>query len=227
MHCTTDLPVTGLSLLTLASQESSAILRDPDDGVPSFARQLYIHASTYILRGLPRDLNTEEKLSIRSALPEDVLSVPSLDSTSRELVQSNGSHVQPSSSASTEPSLLHRLLASGIIHLFFLMHILLPYAKLLISYIYRYERQHHISERAFSSAVNTVDEMGRRSLRFTSAVCSLNNGKVGQTIGDVAVWWIQSVTGGIHEGVGEGMVILGARRESGGGERGENGDEIS
>ena len=46
------------------------------------------------------------------------------------------------------------------------------------------------------------------------AIYGMRDGKVGQIITDAATWFVEGVTGGIHEGVGEGMVIMGARRAS-------------
>lgn len=43
-------------------------------------------------------------------------------------------------------------------------------------------------------------------------VLGMGDGKVGQAIGDIMTWVVEGVTGGIHEGVGEGMAIMGGRR---------------
>lgn len=67
-----------------------------------------------------------------------------------------------------------------------------------------------------------LDGMGTRSLKYADAICRLNDGKVGQAINDLAVWWVSGVAGGIHEGFGEGIVMLGNRKNS----RSTNNDEI-
>src|ERR1700689_485701 len=99
----------GFNLLSLAVEESSTITEDP-----SFARQLYIHGLTYLLRGLPADLTTEEQLSVRSSLPQGVVGSLPID------LKSDNSKVQPNNNTSrqNEPSLLHRILASVIVQLF-------------------------------------------------------------------------------------------------------------
>jgi len=38
----------------------------------------------------------------------------------------------------------------------------------------------------------------------------MGDGKVGQMITQTAAWFVEGITGGTHEGVGEGMVIIGA-----------------
>ena len=59
-----------------------------------------------------------------------------------------------------------------------------------------------------------MDTLGKRSLSITGAIYRMGDGKVGQIITDAASWFVEGITGGIHEGVGEGMVIIGARRPS-------------
>ena len=57
-----------------------------------------------------------------------------------------------------------------------------------------------------------MDSIGKRSLSLTGAVYGWGDGKMGQIITNAATWLVEGVTGGIHDGVGEGMVIMGARR---------------
>ncbi|CZR67046.1 uncharacterized protein PAC_16945 [Phialocephala subalpina] len=190
----------GLSLLSLAVDESSTISRDPSFGNASFARQVYIHSLTYLLRALPTDLSVEEQLSIRGALPDGVVKPLHLAAyTSRN-----------SPDGSQEPSLLHRTLASTIIQLFILVQFILPYLKYLLSAAYAYDREHKISEKVVAQGIETVDALGKTGLNLSGAIYGMGDGKVGQVITETAAWIVEGVTGGIHEGVGEGMVILGA-----------------
>jgi hypothetical protein len=108
-----------------------------------------------------------------------------------------------------EPSFLHRTLAALVVRMFIIFQILLPYIKVFFAAAYRYERQHRISERVFISSIDTIEGVMKSGVQFGNAVCQINNGKVGQAINDATVWWVKGVTGGIHQGVGEGLVILG------------------
>jgi hypothetical protein len=198
----------GLNLLSLAVEESSTISQDARFGNPSFSRQLYLHALTYLLRALPSDLTTEEQLSVRSALPVGVVEPLQL--------KSNSGYDSPNVARDPEaqPSLLHRTLASTIVQLFILFQFLMPYVKYLISAAYQYEREHKISEKVLSQSIETVDTIGKRSLSITGAIYGMGDGKAGEFITDMASWFVEGVTGGIHEGVGEGMAIMIARRPS-------------
>ncbi|KUJ17176.1 uncharacterized protein LY89DRAFT_685106 [Mollisia scopiformis] len=193
----------GLSLLSLAVDESSTISRDPTFGNPSFARQVYIHSLAYLLRALPTDLTIEERMSVRGSLPEGIVEPLHLG-----LNPSYASNTSPQ--GEQEPSLLHRTLASTIIQLFIFMQFIMPYLKYLLSTAYAYDREHKISEKVLAQSIETVDSLGKTGLNLTGAIYGMGDGKVGQMITETAAWFVEGVTGGIHEGVGEGMVIMGA-----------------
>ena len=187
-------------------EESSAISQNPRLGNASFARQLYIHAITYLLRALPTDLTTEEQLSIRSSLPSGVVEPFRLEV--------NPEYNSPAQSAeNNQPSLLHRTLASTIIQIFIFFQFILPYLKYLLHSAYQYDREHKISEKVLSQGIEAVDIIGKQGLTLTGAIYGMGDGKVGQMITETVAWFVEGCIGGIHEGIGEGMVIMGARRK--------------
>jgi hypothetical protein len=197
---------TGFNLLSLAAEESSIISQDPRYGNASFARQLYIHAILYLLRALPTDLTVEEQLSIRSSLPHGVMHLQLEDSM----------HASRSSQSRTtnQPSILHRTLASTIVQVFILFQFMLPHLKYVLSSAYQYERTHKISEKVISGSISTVDTLGKRGLLISEAILSIGDGRMGQLLAQVASWFVEGVAGGIQDGLGEGMVIIGATRSA-------------
>ncbi len=198
----------GLNLLSLSVDESSTMSQNPQFGNASFARQTYVHALTYLLRALPTDLTTEEQLSVRSALPSGVVEPLHIGI--------NPEYTAHPPSQPTEPSLLHRTLATTIIQLVLLLQFILPYLKYLVSAAYQYDREHKISEKILSHSIETVEGLGKTGLGITAAVYGIGDGKVGDMISQAIVWFVEGVTGGIHEGLGEGMVIMGALPRKGG-----------
>ncbi|MBE7180866.1 MAG: hypothetical protein INR71_06600 [Terriglobus roseus] len=176
---------------------------------PSFSRQLYMHALTYLLRATPTDLTAEEAISVGNALPQDVKS-----GIARQYAGSVEMVPRPAEGGGAEApedrSMLHRLVASAILQFFLVFNVLLPYVKVFLAAAYRYERRYRVSERAFSAGVGMADRMGKRGVELSQAVYALNDGKVGQSINGVVVYWVRGVTGGIHEGVGEGLTVVGA-----------------
>lgn len=158
-------------------------------------------------------MSTEEQLSIRGALPPGVVEPLRLDINS-------GYNQHFMTPPNDQPSLLHRTLASTIVQLFILFQFILPYLRYLLSAAYQYDREHKISEKLFSQGIETVDSLGKKGMSFTTAIYGMGDGKVGQLITQTAAWFVEGVMGGIHEGVGEGLVIIGAApRKSQGAER--------
>lgn len=193
----TSLTATGLDLLGSAVTEAQY----PDHGNQAFARQLYIHALGYLLQGLPQNLSAVEAKTLQASMP------PSLQIDDRT---KNGSASNRTAARPPAPSLLHRLLASGIVQLFIFFSFIVPYIKIFLKSAYKYERSHRVSERVFTAGVDLVDQVGQRSLGIAGTVMQIGNGKVGNMMADTCAWWIEGISGGIHDGVGEGMVIMGA-----------------
>jgi hypothetical protein len=156
-------------------------------------------------------MTPEEKISIWSAVPCDVLDLSQVNASSKEvarvaerrLAEQNGKE---------PPSFLHRGLATFIVQMFILFQFLLPYINIFAAAAYKYERQNRISERMFASSMNTMDGMMKSTVRLGNSVCQMNDGKVGQSLNDLICWWVRGVTGGIHQGIGEGLVVLGVER---------------
>lgn len=180
-----------------------------DGKVPSFCRDLYIHALMYLLRALPDDLNQSEQMSIQSSLPAPI--VKSIEATvmTKNLVPYRGKgmvadeELQP-----PPPSIIQRAVAAVIIQFFVVMQFLLPYVKVFISSAYHYEREHRISERVFSSSIDTIDGIGKRSIQLADRICAMNDGKVGQALNNFTIWWVTGITGGIHQGIQQGIIVL-------------------
>ena len=111
-----------------------------------------------------------------------------------------------------QPSCVHRLLAFMIIQFSIVVHFLMPYIKVLLQHMYQYERSHRITERVFSTALGAADHLGKGGCNLGSMVMTMQEGKLGAKMSGAAAWWMEGVTGGVCEGVGEGMAILGFTR---------------
>ena len=174
--------VSGLNLLQIALTESQGDALNSQ----AFSRQTHIDGLAYLLRGLPNNLTEQEAQIIHNALPDSVaVNVAQAESKPR-----------------TNPSLLHRGLASSVILACFIVNILLPYIKSLFATAYRYERTHHITERIFVFSVNTADSLGKKTMEFASN--TLGHDFV---IASIA-YCIDGVRGGLTEGFGRGLKVI-------------------
>jgi hypothetical protein len=157
----------------------------------------------YLLRGLPADLTLEETLSLQVALP------PALDTHTRSdvhaLLPVPQRNQSPQRTCPQDATILHRLTATLVLQTFILIQFLLPYIKLFLSHTYQFERKHQITKRLVNTGITTVDELGRRSLELSRTVCQMNDGMVGQAISEMTTWWVAGVTGGLQQGLAEGL----------------------
>jgi hypothetical protein len=167
---------------------------------------------TYLLRGLPSELTTEERMSLQAAVPGSLVN-PSSDPNLSLVPRSRNADLAHPDSLQP-PSVLHRITATIVFQLFVLFQFLLPYIKLFIGQAYRWEREHKVAQRFMNGGITAVDELGRRTLQLSQTVCRMNDGKVGQAINDMTIWWVQGLTGGLQQGINEGIVVIGEREAS-------------
>ncbi|KAL2824086.1 hypothetical protein BDW59DRAFT_147801 [Aspergillus cavernicola] len=158
-------------------------------------RTLYLNAIAYLLSALPEDLTSEEAATIRSSLP-------------KELRTSQPTMTGPATSRPAR-SYLHRLLASSIVYLCLILQFLMPFIKDILLNLYQYERSRRVTERVTTLALSIAERVSRGSVNFGSTVLNMYDGRPRDAALGVALWWLEGLAGGIYEGLGEGMAILG------------------
>ncbi|KAI9042146.1 uncharacterized protein KD926_006065 [Aspergillus affinis] len=173
-------------------------------------RSMYINALGYLLDAIPKDLTSEESDRIRRNLPVKIkASIPAT------VDLAPGATCGPNQQANVNiprRSYLHRLLASAILQLFVILHFLMPYIKIMIRKIYQFERSHHITERTIAATASAADSLTKGGLNVGLDILSIREGQMGIAASNLLTWWIEGVTGGICEGVGDGMTVLGIVR---------------
>jgi hypothetical protein len=168
-----------------------------------------MHGMSYLLRGLPADLTPEETLSLQAALPQGLVETEANpDAYALLPVSRRDMNADSRRSLPEDPTILHRVTATLILQTFILIQFLLPYIKLFLSHAYQFERKHQITKRLVNSGVTTIDDLGRKSLRLSQTVCQMNDGKVGQAINEMTIWWVRGVTGGVQQGLEEGLKVV-------------------
>ncbi|KAL4913521.1 hypothetical protein BDW62DRAFT_220638 [Aspergillus aurantiobrunneus] len=162
-------------------------------------RSLYLHSMAYLLSALPADLTSDEAATLQDSLPEKLK--PSVTSD-------RSSHPGPATYP-VQRSYVHRLLSASIIYFCLLLQYIMPYIKDVMFHLYQYGRAHRVTERATSLLLYVAEKVGRGGLNLGSTVLDMYEGKPSCAVSEAASWWLEGVAGGIYEGVGEGMVILG------------------
>lgn len=165
----------------------------------SFERKAYIDAVTYLLRGLPEDLDEYEADMILSALPTQL--------ASNEVVLSRPSVASPLAGYGLQKSLLHRLVQMVVLNLFLLTHFLLPYIITILKSAAKVERKYKVSETIVGHGMNCFNAAGRHCGRVAEVVLAASDGRPEQSVSGTFSWAVEEVTRGISDGVGEGLVV--------------------
>ncbi|KAF9741487.1 hypothetical protein PMIN01_01026 [Paraphaeosphaeria minitans] len=205
----------GVSLSALAYAESQS--PHIDDASVILTRQMYIHSLTYLLRGLPTALSPEEAVSLQAALPLDLVITAPCDHDPPFANPSR--HIPPPS----EPSVLHRIIATVVFETFVLFQFLLPYIKLFLGHAYRFERKHNVAQRLVNNGIMGADAVRRMGMQLTHTICQMNDGKVGVALNELMFWCVKGVTGGLQQGIQEGVGFLGRDEERPGSASGRSG----
>jgi hypothetical protein len=175
---------------------------------PNFSRQLYIDAVSYLLRGLPRNLSMEETLRLQAAMPSEMM--PPQQSADRDIVQGHFDDDRVTQQGE-DPTILHRVVAMVVLQIFLLLSFLWPYVQTTCRGAYQYDREHHISEKLLNQSWTAANALSKNTMTVARTVCSWNNGQVGTALEDAVFWWVHSITGGLRDGVKDGMEVFGVR----------------
>ena len=178
----------GSQLLNTALAESQ--MEHPSN--QAFSRHLYINSMSYLLHGLPSDLDEHERLQLQSALPDALSQAP------QPIEATSNNH---------DPSILHRGVAVLVISLCLLIKIVVPYFKYLFTMAYDYERTHHIAETVLDRSTSSINTFGKRSMELAGS--AMEN----ETLMRSVDYCVQGVCGGLNEGIGEGLRANEARHK--------------
>lgn len=154
-----------------------------------------------MLEALPPDLTAEETRLIHARLPEPIKA---------NIESSSSPASQKKSGTSNAPSYLHRSIAALIVYGFILVQLILPYMRMLLQSLHRYERRYHLTERILSTALDTADGFGKGAHNIGSTLTTLGEGRIITAMGNLTGWLMESVAGGVYDGVSEGLIVLGA-----------------
>ncbi|EED22262.1 hypothetical protein TSTA_095080 [Talaromyces stipitatus ATCC 10500] len=161
-------------------------------------RSLFIDGVGYLLEALPSDLTDDEARSIRDRLPDPLRA------------QVEKIPASPSQNNPVPPSYLHRVIATLIVYGFIFAQLILPYVKVLLNSIYTYERKYRVTERILAAALESADGVGKGAGNIGSMLMTLSEGRLFTGLCTLTAWTIESVAGGVYDGVNEGLVVLGA-----------------
>ncbi len=191
-----DTAVTALLLLSKACTRAQH-----PDAKPENTRALIIDANKWLLRSLPDQLASHELEEIEEVLPAG------LDDPDRILRRQ--SRDRQRTSQPEQRSWLRRLIALVILQGSLLVALVIPYVTTLINNCYRFERRHHMTERFLTGSIDMTNVVGESGMELKDAVFRLGQGRLVSAVVHTGGWVVESVIGGVSDGAGEGVAIVG------------------
>lgn len=190
----------GLALIAVAQDEVRHPSRRP---AADFERKAFLDGVEYILKALPSDLNEHELHRLRTSTPSNFIPPPT----------PGGRAYSPSRGANQGRSILHRGVQIAVVNIFLLIHLALPYIILLLRMAARTEREYRISENLVGAGMGLANAIGSKGMRITGALCNVGDGRLGQALTEAIAWTVEGLTGGLSDGVGEGLSIVSPKRQ--------------
>ncbi|KAI1450234.1 hypothetical protein F5Y02DRAFT_107191 [Annulohypoxylon stygium] len=170
----------------------------------AFARKSYIDGVAYMLKALPDDMDDYEANVIRQALPNSFQQVE----TDKRV--EGGSKWLPSDRAKT---FLHSTVQGFVSSLVLFAYLLLSFLSAAIRTGAHYERQYNISQHIVSSSFVLATAIGKQSGALSEKIGAISDGRLGKLLSDLIAWTIESIAGGVQDGIGQGLLLIEQRRK--------------
>ncbi|KAI1461383.1 hypothetical protein F4805DRAFT_413914 [Annulohypoxylon moriforme] len=170
----------------------------------AFARKSYIDGVAYMLKALPDDMDDYEASVIRRALPTSFQQVE----TDRRIEA--GPKWLPSDRAKT---FLHSTVQGFVSSLVLFAYLLLSFLSAVIRTGAHYERQYNISQHIVSSSFVFATAVRKQSGALSEKIGAISDGRLGKLLSDLIAWTIESVAGGVQDGIGQGLLLIEQRRK--------------
>ncbi|OTB19920.1 hypothetical protein K445DRAFT_313706 [Daldinia sp. EC12] len=188
----------GSFLQQSASQETADL---------TFARKSYIDGVAYMLKALPDDMDEYETSIIRRALPRSCAQIDMNGQIEGGLGRPGW---RPSDRAKT---FLHSAVQGFVTGLVIFIYLLLSFFAIVIRAGAYYERQYNISQHIISSSFVFASSIGKQSGVLSERISAMSEGKLGKAMSELAAWTIESVAGGVHDGIGQGLQLIEQRQK--------------
>jgi hypothetical protein len=191
-----DTAVTALLLLSKACTRAQHPNTRPEN-----TRALLIDANKWLLRSLPDDLDPAELEEIEEVLP---IGLDNPDRISRRHARG-----QLRTCRTNKRSWLRRFIAFVILQMSRSVALIIPYITAFVNTCYRLERQHRITERFITGGLDITNVVGESGMEVKDAMVRLGQGRLANAMIHTGGWIVESVIGGVSDGAGEGVAIVG------------------
>lgn len=168
-----------------------------DEVSAAIIRSQYLHSMTLLLRSLPAKLTPGEQMTLSAAIPPSL----HLEGT-RTLASGSQAHADDDSTTigqeTNNHSFLWRITAWLVFKMILIIYLLVPYIQEFLKYAAEFEQEHHIARRALETSFTVGSGVSRK---VCEVACQLQHG----ILSDATVYCVQSVAGGMQQGMAEAL----------------------
>ncbi|KAI0171882.1 hypothetical protein GGR52DRAFT_548126 [Hypoxylon sp. FL1284] len=175
----------------------------------AFARKSYIDGVAYMLKGLPDDMDNYELAVIRRALPNGCVPI----GLHAQLEAPPGAPGWPRPPSDRAKRFLRSAVQGSVAVVVLFLYFLLSFLALIIRAGADFERQYNVSQHIVSHGVTFATAFGKHSSALGERICAMSDGKFGKAVSDIAAWTLEGVAGGIHDGIGQGLLLIEQRQK--------------
>lgn len=172
------------------------------DGIDRNGRRAYVQGVTWLLQGLPDDLESGERTDLIKALPNSLLD--ELSRTQRGSQRRLG----PSPASASDRSMIQRVVAALVVQLMVPMQFLWAYILTLLTYAMQLERKYKVTEHVVKHSGELGYTVGKRGVKLSGAIYNNGGARVGAMVTDAAAYVADGLVKGIGDGIREACVDL-------------------
>lgn len=190
----------------LSDNRSSA-----DPGYPGSdrnERRAYVQGVTWLMQGLPEDLDARERTDLLRAMPNSLLGDMNLNSGVRRLGSSSRAF-----RGAKDRSIVHRAVAAIVVQLLVPLQALWAYFITLLSRALQLERKYKIMEQVVRHSGELGYMMGKRGVKLTGTIYNNGGARVAAMVMDTVTYVADGLVKGINDGIREACLELRETRD--------------
>lgn len=161
----------------------------------SFERRAYIDGVSYLIKGLPGDLDETELVVLRKAMSAPILGPGPSARKSRQIASARDARRRP---------MIHRAMQALVAQAIVFFCAVWPYMLFMLECIRRLERKYNWGRSLVALNVYLAKECVRHCKNFAVAFSDIAVRNFGQSVTRTFSQTLQSIAGGISDGVAEG-----------------------
>lgn len=187
------------------SERRSSMSQGRADGDHANERRAYVQGLTWLLQGLPQDLDDHERQDLRRAMPPCLRG----DMEDRDPRGSHRHRLGPSLGAGDDVgpggsrSLIQRLVAALIVQLIVPMQFLWAYLVVLLGHAVYLERKYKVTEHVVKHSGELGYTMGKNGVKLSGVIYHNGGARVGAVVTDTVAYVADGVVKGISDGLRE------------------------